>query len=120
MPDWKPEIRQRLANLNLLPTHEAAMVEELAQRLEDRHAESLSGGATEDDRVHACSWRTEIAADILLSAPITPEGIVQCRLNLLYVLMRYLSPVRPKSDTMQLLQFRVVASHYPYDRISPS
>ena len=31
MPDWKPEIRQRLISLKLEPTREAAIVEELAQ-----------------------------------------------------------------------------------------
>jgi hypothetical protein len=45
--DWKPEIRQRLAGLKLEPTREAAIVEELAQHLEDYYAESLAGGATE-------------------------------------------------------------------------
>jgi hypothetical protein len=45
MPDWKPEIRQRLASLKLAPAREAAIVEELAQHLEDHYAESLAGGA---------------------------------------------------------------------------
>ena len=51
MPDWKPEIRRRLANLRLEPTREAAIVEELAQHsvealraLEHRHVP----GALED------------------------------------------------------------------------
>jgi predicted permease len=47
MPDWKPEIRRRLQNLHLAPAREAAIVEELAQHLEDRYAESLSSGATD-------------------------------------------------------------------------
>src|SRR5262245_47553912 len=46
MPDWKPEIRRRLQNLRLAPAREAAIVEELAQHLDDRYAESLSSGAT--------------------------------------------------------------------------
>jgi hypothetical protein len=41
MPDWKPEIRRRLAGLKLEPTRKAAIVEELAQYLEDRYAEML-------------------------------------------------------------------------------
>src|SRR5262245_55204701 len=49
MPDWKPEIRRRLQNLHLAPAREAAIVEELAQHLEDRYAESLSSGATESE-----------------------------------------------------------------------
>ena len=47
MPDWKPEIRRRLAGLHLTPTREAAIVEELAQYLDDCYAEILSSGATE-------------------------------------------------------------------------
>src|SRR5262249_61932771 len=47
MPDWKPEIRQRLAGSKHEPTREAAIVEELAQYLEDCYAELLSSGATE-------------------------------------------------------------------------
>src|SRR5262249_44202072 len=47
MPDWKHEIRRRLAAVKLEPAREAAIVEELAQYLEDYYAESLAGGATE-------------------------------------------------------------------------
>jgi putative ABC transport system permease protein len=47
VPEWKPEIRRRLANLQLAPTREAAIVEELAQHLEDCYAELLAGGASE-------------------------------------------------------------------------
>jgi hypothetical protein len=47
VPDWKPEIRRRLANLQLEPAREAAIIEELAQLLADCYAESLSSGATE-------------------------------------------------------------------------
>src|SRR5688572_19268914 len=46
MPDWKREIRRLLASLKLAPPREAAIVEELAQHLEDRYAESLAHGAT--------------------------------------------------------------------------
>jgi len=47
MPDWKQEINERLANLNLDPAREAAIVEELAQYLDDHYVELLAGGATE-------------------------------------------------------------------------
>src|SRR5215510_37865 len=47
MPDWNPEIRRRLQSLRLTPTREAAIVEELAQYLDDHYAELLAGGATE-------------------------------------------------------------------------
>src|SRR5215475_1409139 len=45
-PQWKSEIRTRLAGLRLAPTREAAIVEELAQYLEDCYAELLAGGAS--------------------------------------------------------------------------
>src|SRR6266508_1853352 len=47
MPDWKLEVRRRLANLKLEPTREAAIIEELAQDLADCYAELLASGATE-------------------------------------------------------------------------
>src|SRR5262245_59286272 len=47
MPDWKPEVRRRLQGLWLTPTREDAIVEELAQYLDDSHAELLAVGATE-------------------------------------------------------------------------
>jgi putative ABC transport system permease protein len=49
MPDWKREIRRRLAGEQLEPPREAAIVEELAQYLDDCYAELLVGGATEAD-----------------------------------------------------------------------
>jgi predicted permease len=47
MPDWQSEIRQRLAKLRLAPTRESAIVEELAQDLDDCYAALLAGGAGE-------------------------------------------------------------------------
>src|SRR5262249_40069392 len=47
MPDWKHEVRRRLAGVKLEPTREAAVVEELAQYLEDCYAEWLASGAAE-------------------------------------------------------------------------
>src|SRR5687767_214193 len=46
MPEWKDEIRGREASLQLAPTREAAIVEELAQHLEDRYADLLARGAS--------------------------------------------------------------------------
>ncbi len=47
MPDWKSQIRWRVTKLKLEPLREAAIVEELAQHLDDAYAELLAGGATE-------------------------------------------------------------------------
>src|SRR5690242_21962244 len=48
MPDWRQEIRRRLAGLRLEPSREDEIVEELAQHLDDCHAEQLSAGATDE------------------------------------------------------------------------
>src|SRR5438132_7721236 len=53
MPEWKQEIQKRLAELKLEPTREAEIIEELAQHLDDRYAELLAGGATEDEASRA-------------------------------------------------------------------
>src|SRR6266545_7118009 len=47
MPEWKQEIRQRLASVKLEPARENAIIEELAQYLDDCYAELLASGATE-------------------------------------------------------------------------
>jgi putative ABC transport system permease protein len=49
MPEWREEIRQRLAGVTLAPTREAEIVEELAQHLDDRYQELLCGGMSEDE-----------------------------------------------------------------------
>jgi putative ABC transport system permease protein len=48
MLDWKPEIVRRLAPLNLAPTRQAEIAEELAQHLDDRYQELLGSGQSED------------------------------------------------------------------------
>jgi predicted permease len=53
MPEWKEEIRRRLANVGLEPTREAEIVEELAQHLEDRYSELLAGAATDEQAYRA-------------------------------------------------------------------
>ncbi|HEY6403838.1 MAG TPA: ABC transporter permease, partial [Blastocatellia bacterium] len=47
MPDWKLEIRRRLAELKLEPTREAAVIEELSQYLEDCYTELRLNGSTD-------------------------------------------------------------------------
>src|ERR1044072_6772373 len=53
MPDWRAEIRKRLAGLRLAPTREAEIVEELAQHLELLYEERLANGATEREASEA-------------------------------------------------------------------
>src|SRR5215510_14368913 len=49
MPEWKEEIRRRLASLKLAPARESEIVEELSQHLKDRYAELRAGGATPEE-----------------------------------------------------------------------
>jgi putative ABC transport system permease protein len=49
MPEWKQEIRNRLAGLALDPAREMEIVEELAQHFEALYEELLSDGATEEE-----------------------------------------------------------------------
>jgi putative ABC transport system permease protein len=47
MPDWREEVSKRLSRLRLEPAHEAEIVEELAQHLDDVYQRALKSGATE-------------------------------------------------------------------------
>src|SRR5262245_58113877 len=47
MPDWKDEIRRRLAGLKLEPARENEIVEELDQHLDDVYHRALNSGASE-------------------------------------------------------------------------
>ena len=51
MPDWKEEIRQRLASLDLDPAREAGIVDELAAHAADYFAEELREGVAEEEAV---------------------------------------------------------------------
>src|SRR5258708_2912813 len=53
MADFREEVRKRLAHLNLEPTREASIVEEVALHMEDRHRDLVAMGNTaeEADRV---------------------------------------------------------------------
>jgi putative ABC transport system permease protein len=46
---WAREVRTRLSSLNLPPTREADIVDELSQHLEDRWRELMAGGALPDE-----------------------------------------------------------------------
>src|SRR5438874_7908834 len=49
MPDFKVDIRARLAELELSPVREAEIVEELSQHLEQEYERAVSGGASADE-----------------------------------------------------------------------
>jgi putative ABC transport system permease protein len=64
MPEWKEEVRRRLSRLNLEPAHEAEIVEELAQHLEDVYQRSVRAGLAEREARNAAL--KELATDDLL------------------------------------------------------
>src|SRR4029453_1038245 len=49
MPDFKVDIRARLAKIGLSPVREAEIVEELSQHLEDEYERALSCGTSEEE-----------------------------------------------------------------------
>jgi hypothetical protein len=51
MPDWRSEIRRRLAPFGLRPTREIDIVEEIGQHLDERYARSRARGASEEEAV---------------------------------------------------------------------
>src|SRR5215211_5000786 len=53
MPDFKEEIRNRVAALQLPPAREVEIVEELSQHLDDHYEQSLNRGATEEEACEA-------------------------------------------------------------------
>ena len=65
MPEWKTEIRHRLASLELEPSREAEIAEELSQHLEDRYAESLARGASPEEAY--CAALAELSESELLT-----------------------------------------------------
>src|SRR4030095_9684807 len=81
MPDWKEEIRKKLATLKLAPAREAAIVEELPQHLDYCHEESLGDGASEDEAYRAALaelsesevWAQELRR---VERQVAPEPIV--------------------------------------------
>src|SRR5262245_59434205 len=80
MPEWNSEIRRRLANLKLDPAREAEVVEKLAQHMDDRYTELLSGCAKADE-----AYRMALAelseGDLLerelrrVERPVSPEPV---------------------------------------------
>jgi putative ABC transport system permease protein len=75
MPEWKEEVRKRLSGLKLAPAHEAEIVEELAQHLDDVYERSLRGGASETEARSAALQ--ELAGDLLNDLPRAKTPVYQ-------------------------------------------
>src|SRR5438874_12997553 len=61
MPDFHTLIRARLAGLDLSPTREAEIVEELSQHLQDHYDRALSRGASEGEAREAVLEELSVA-----------------------------------------------------------
>jgi putative ABC transport system permease protein len=64
MPDFKIEIRARLAALQLSPVREAEIIEELSQHLEEEYERALRSGSSEDE-AHQRVLEQLAASDLL-------------------------------------------------------
>ena len=81
MPDWKAEIRKRLAGAKLSPARENEIVEELTQHLDDSYAQALRNGATEDEAYRATLQQlteSDLLAQELrrVDRPVSQEPVV--------------------------------------------
>ena len=69
MPDWKQEIRKRLANQQIDPAREESMIDELSQHLEDRY-EELRSSAGEPEALERVFKELEGSDSFSASLPI--------------------------------------------------
>jgi predicted permease len=77
MPDWAREVRTRLSSLQLSPTRESEIVEELSQHLDDRWRELVAGG----------------------ESPAEAEQLTLAEFRGRDVLARYMAPLRQANTT---------------------
>ncbi|HEV8599772.1 MAG TPA: ABC transporter permease [Gemmatimonadales bacterium] len=81
MPEWRGELRQRLAVLGLTPLREAEIIEELSLHLEDRFRELRSRGMADDAAFRAALEEIGEGADLAqalaaLERPASPPAIL--------------------------------------------
>jgi putative ABC transport system permease protein len=79
MPNWKAEIRKRLAGLRLAPAREAEIVDELSQHLEDRYHELIADGEKKADAIALTTAELDeslVRELALIERRISPEQVV--------------------------------------------
>src|SRR5215469_10922004 len=79
MPEWKLEIRKRLAGLNLRPEREAEILDELSNDLQDRYDELRAGGATHEDAFRNVIGEldaTDLVSELMSSEETPPQSPV--------------------------------------------
>lgn len=53
MLDWKAEVSKKFAGMRLEPAHQAEMIEEMAQHLEDRYQELINNGLSNEEAANS-------------------------------------------------------------------
>src|SRR5215831_7088158 len=79
MPEWKLEIRKRLARLNLRPEREAEILDELSNDLQDRYDELRARGATHQDAFRHVIGEldaTDLVSELMSSEETPPQSHV--------------------------------------------
>ena len=81
MPDWRPEVRRRLAPLGLDPKREQEILDEIVDDLEDRYRETRASGASEPEAERAAREALD-TSDVLTRAfsrgerAVDPEPVI--------------------------------------------
>ena len=81
MPEWKPEIKKRLAGLHLEPERESEILDELSSHLQDRYDDLRASGTAQEDafrdviaELDASDLVSELEATEETPAQPAPEG----------------------------------------------
>jgi predicted permease len=101
MPDWGDDIRQRLAGLDLDPTRQAELVEELSTHLDDHYADCVAAGASPEEA-------RRIALQGLQQPDVLKRGIEPLRqARARHAVVPGVRPARLLADLWQDLRYAV-------------
>jgi predicted permease len=76
MPEWKEEIREKLAGLHLPPAREAEIIDELSEHLANLYEEILAEGATPEEayrEVLSNLNQSDLVAELRAAEPTAPR-----------------------------------------------
>ncbi len=106
-PDFKTEVRRRIARLHLEPTREAAIVEEMAQHLEQRYEElttqGLTASAARDAVLKELNENERLEKDLLqVERPVGFEPAIPASPSLRGILARLVRDLRYSMRVLRL------------------